>query len=78
MAALAKAGWSGRGGCHRQHLRASTLLGARRDRGAQAQAIGPSRGGQTIKVHSLTDVLGRPGVLLLTPGMSTVSTPETD
>lgn len=27
----------------------------------------PSRGGQTTKVHALTDVLGRPGVLLLTP-----------
>ncbi|SEP42113.1 Transposase [Methylobacterium sp. UNC300MFChir4.1] len=36
--------------------------------GATAQAIGPSRGGQTTKIHALTDVLGRPGVLLLTPG----------
>ncbi len=27
-----------------------------------------ARGGQTTKVHALTDVLGRPGVLLLTPG----------
>ena len=58
----------GRGGRHRQHLRARASLGARRERGAQAQAIGPSRGGQTTKVHALTDVLGRPGVLLLTPG----------
>jgi transposase len=33
-----------------------------------AQAIGPSRGGQTTKIHALVDVLGRPGVLLLTPG----------
>lgn len=32
------------------------------------QGIGPSRGGQTTKIHVLTDVLGRPGVLLLTPG----------
>src|SRR5829696_3392351 len=58
----------GRGGCHRQHLRASASLGSRRERGAKAQGIGPSRGGQTTKVHALTDVLGRPGVLLLTPG----------
>ena len=35
---------------------------------ARAQAIGPSRGGQTTKIHALTDVLGRPGALLLTPG----------
>jgi IS5 family transposase len=33
-----------------------------------AQAIGPSRGGQTTKIRALTDVLNRPGVLLLTPG----------
>ena len=36
--------------------------------GARAQGIGPSRGGQTTKIRVLTDVLGRPGVLLLTPG----------
>ena len=32
------------------------------------QAIGPSRGGQTTRIHALTDVLGRSGFLLLTPG----------
>lgn len=53
---------------HRQHLRSSPPLGPRRQRGARAQGIGPSRGGQTTKIHALTDVLGRPGVLLLTPG----------
>jgi transposase len=57
-----------RRGRHRQHLRESASLGTRRQRGAKAQAIGPSRGGQTTKIHALTDVLGRPGVLLLTPG----------
>ncbi len=36
--------------------------------GEQNQAIGRSRGGFTSKIHGLTDVLGRPGVLLLTPG----------
>src|SRR4051812_21024217 len=54
--------------CHRQHLRESASLGTRRQRGAKAQSIGPSRGGQTTKIHALVDVLGRPGVLLLTPG----------
>ncbi len=37
-------------------------------KGARAQAIGPSWGGQTTKVHVLTDVLGRPAVIHLTPG----------
>jgi transposase len=58
----------GRGGGHRQHLRQSASLSAGRQRGAKAQGIGPSGGGQTTKIHALVDVLGRPGVLLLTPG----------
>lgn len=33
-----------------------------------AQAIGRSRGGWTTKVHALTDVIGRPYALMLTPG----------
>jgi transposase len=37
-------------------------------RGARAQAIGPSRGGRTTKVHVPADVLGRPAVVHLTPG----------
>ena len=45
-------------------------LGPRRQRGARAQAIGPSRGGQTTKIHVVTDVLGRPAVIHLTPGNS--------
>ncbi|QBJ25707.1 IS5 family transposase [Haematobacter massiliensis] len=36
--------------------------------GARTQGIGPSRGGQTTKVHALTDVVGRPFALILTPG----------
>ncbi len=36
--------------------------------GARAQAIGPSRGGQTTKIHALTEVVGRPYALTLTPG----------
>jgi transposase len=46
----------------------STAAPARREREETAQAIGPSRGGQTTKIHALTDVLGRLGALLLTPG----------
>ena len=36
--------------------------------GRSAQAIGRSRGGWTTKVHALTDVVGRPYALMLTPG----------
>jgi transposase len=43
-------------------------LRPRRQRGAKAQAIGVSRGGQTTKIHILTDVVGRPAVIHLTPG----------
>jgi len=35
---------------------------------AKAQAIGPSRGGQTTKIHAVTDLLGRPAILRLTAG----------
>ncbi len=38
------------------------------EKGGEAQAIGPSRGGQTTKIHALTDVVGRPFALILTPG----------
>ncbi|GJD97610.1 hypothetical protein OCOJLMKI_4843 [Methylobacterium iners] len=37
-------------------------------KGAKAIAVGPSRGGQTTKIDALTNVLGRPGVLLQTLG----------
>ena len=50
------------------HLHQGPALGFRRKRGAKAQAIGPSRGGQTTKIHVLTDVIGRPFALILTPG----------
>ncbi len=53
---------------HRQHLRQGAPLGSRRKRGAKNQAIGLSRGGQTTKVHALTDTLGRPYAFELTPG----------
>lgn len=40
----------------------------RRKRGAKHQAIGLSRGGQTTKIHALSDTLGRPVVLKVTAG----------
>lgn len=50
------------------HLRQGSSLRPRWKRGAKSQAIGPSRGGQTTKVHALTDLLGRPYAFDLTPG----------
>jgi transposase len=52
----------------RQHLGQGAALGLRWQRGAPRQAIGRSRGGWTTKVHALTDVIGRPYALTLTPG----------
>ncbi|WP_425304061.1 IS5 family transposase [Aurantimonas coralicida] len=37
-------------------------------KGGRRRAIGPSRGGQTTKIHAITDCLGRPAILRLTPG----------
>lgn len=53
---------------YRLHLRQGPALGPRRKGGAKNQAIGPSRGGQTTKIHALTDTVGRPFALILTPG----------
>ena len=52
----------------RLDLHQSPARCVRRKRGARAQAIGPSRGGQTTKIHALTDVVGRPYAITLTPG----------
>jgi transposase len=43
-------------------------LCSRRKRGAKNQAIGLSRGGQTTKIHALSDTLGRPIALEVTAG----------
>ena len=56
-----------RGG-HGRQLCESAPLRSRRKRGAKAQAIGLSRGGQTTKIHALSDTLGRPVVLKVTAG----------
>jgi transposase len=53
---------------HRLDLRQGAAVGFRRKRGAQAQAIGLSRGGKTTKIHALTDTIGRPFRLILTAG----------
>lgn len=60
------------GGHHqrRQHVDQGAPLGVGRKRGEFAQAIGRSRGGRTTKVHALTDDIGRPVALCLTPGQA--------
>lgn len=49
-------------------LRQGLPLRPWRKRGAKAQAIGPSRGGRTTKIHAVTDLLGRLAILRLTAG----------
>ena len=44
------------------------LHGRGRKRGAEAQAIGCSRGGRTTKIHAIVDALGRPIAIDVTPG----------
>ncbi|KAA9347732.1 transposase, partial [Ochrobactrum quorumnocens] len=39
-----------------------------RKRGAEAQAIGRSRGGRSTKIHAVVDGCGRPVALRITPG----------
>jgi hypothetical protein len=50
----------------------STYIKAHRSaagaRGVFNNAIGRSRGGQTTKIHALTDDIGRPHVLLIMAG----------
>ncbi len=58
-------GW--RCGRPRQRPRPGSPVRPGRERGARGQTTGRSRGGQTFETHALTDVLGRPGVLLLAP-----------
>lgn len=53
---------------HRQHDGEGSSLGSGRKRGAQAQAIGRSRGGRTTKIHAACDPQGRPVAFEITPG----------
>ncbi|WP_235914763.1 transposase, partial [Brucella tritici] len=52
----------------RQHHRKSTSLCGWRKRGADAEAIGRSRGGRSTKIHAVVDGCGRPVALRITPG----------
>lgn len=52
----------------RQHHGQGASLGGRRKRGAQAQAIGRSRGGRTTKIHAVVDGQGRPLAFTLSAG----------
>jgi transposase len=58
----ARASGAGQQPCENPPLR------QRRKRGAQAQAIGITKGGRNSKVHAVVDDLCRPWVLVLTPG----------
>lgn len=49
-------------------LHQSPSLRGGRKRGAFNNGIGRSRGGQTTKIHALTDDIGRPLAFLITPG----------
>jgi transposase len=53
---------------HGRQLREGAPMRPRRKRGAKNQAIGLSRGGQTTKIHALSDTLGRPFVIKVTAG----------
>ncbi len=59
---------------HRRDDRAGTPAFRWWKRGAEAQAIGRSRGGPTTKIHVAVDALGNPLQLILTPGQAHDST----
>lgn len=61
-------GFGGRIPWHRLDDGQGASLGGRRKRGAQAQAIGRSRGGRTTKIHAVCDALGRAIAIEVTPG----------
>ncbi len=48
--------------------RRNSPLRQRRKRGAQAQAIGVTKGGRNSKIHAVVDEFCRPWVFVLTPG----------
>jgi len=52
----------------RRDPREGAPLGGGRKRGAEAQAIGRSRGGRTTKIHIAVDEHGRPRRLIVRPG----------
>ena len=52
------------------HPHQGAPLGGGSKRGDFEQAIGRSRGGRTTKIHAITDALGRPIALSITPGQT--------
>ncbi|WP_333834845.1 IS5 family transposase [Rubrimonas sp.] len=58
----------GRGADVRQHRGARPRLGRRRQRGAEANGLGRSRGGYSTKIHLKTDFDGRPIAFEITGG----------
>jgi len=69
LAALAEAGWIVQtAAIDSTYTKAHRCAHGGKRGGAKNQAIGPSRGGPTTKIHVLSDVLGRPAVVHLTPG----------
>jgi len=61
-------GLGGRIPQHRLDDGQGASLGGRRKRGAEAQAIGRSRGGRTTKIHAVCDALGRAIAIEVTQG----------
>jgi hypothetical protein len=55
---------------HPQHDSQGASFGGGRKRGAEAHAIGRSRGGRTTKIHAIADSCGRPIAFEVTPGHS--------
>jgi transposase len=53
---------------HRLNDSQGASFGRRWKRGAEAQAIGRSRGGRTTKIHAVCDALGRAIAIEVTPG----------
>lgn len=53
---------------NRQHNRQGTPFGGGRKRGAEAQAVGRSRGGRTTKIHAIVDERGHPIAIEVMPG----------
>lgn len=67
LATLAKAGWSAEAAAI-DSTYIKTHRSAHEVKEGKAGAIGSLRDGQTTKIYTITDVHGRPGVFLLTPG----------
>lgn len=63
---------------HGQHSQSSSSACVGRKRGAEANAIGRSRGGLSTKVHLIVDALGLPLAVTITEGQRHDSVPATE